>query len=1006
MAARPNLHKQTFTKGLAQAIRLRKPVWAAKGSDVVQEERPGALYGTSGRPDILIDDPLSPPLVIEVSYGARDAEKNARKRIGRSLSRRGATIHAAIALRIPASFGNLRGVAEVTDRLVDGDRLEYAFLQGETGPSATRWPAAGFIKGRIDDLVSILPAIRQTCDTIDTLASYVANQVRACAQLVQARISAAKQASVACGVGQRMHWQGLTTASVFWLDALLSQHRLGNALGSRLPTLPECKDETGKPLPYAVADTWRAALEINFRAIFGPALGSLLEVCDASPHAASEGLACLLKAAERIEIAGTGPYTDVGAELFPRLSEDCKTSAAFYTKPTAAELLACLTIREHVEGGVAIPWGNRRLGRMMRIADTSCGTGTLLRAGYRQIRGFHEKHGGDPAALHKDFMEHGIVAMDVSAIAAHLTATSLAAMEPGVPYGAAQIGCVPVGGLDRTGSLELLQYDEVGNLLQHSSETRGGKARSDQSTSAFLPALDLDFFLANPPNSHGRGRQSLFDVSGLPNEERVASQRRAGVLGRETCASLRAGLATYFLAIADRKLRVGGTMGFVLPLTAASAHSYKPVRTMIEQRYRNVIAVTIVGGAPGERSFSSGSGTAEMLLVATKAPPSEDRSVPVVCVTLYEGLTGIGQARETARATLESIRDHSEAESGEILAGSQRLGSWVRRRRAGSGEPWSELGSLHVDLAIAAEQLLVGKLTNLRRHRTMPLPVPMVELGDLFRVGPTHHRIGHLVGNQAIGAFEFHARGPDFRVGQELALWHADSKEQRQLRVSPTHYGIDPPDPDRGLQSRMRNESSTMFYARNLRWTSQALLVATTEQAAMGGSAWTALGHEDERVCKAFTLWANSTLGLIVQWTQGSKQQPGRSRVQVNAIKKIPVPDLGKLAAEGLESAVRAFDALCDRELRPACQAHADESREAIDRAVLGMFGFLKPLAWQAVPGDSEGLTGIAQSIVDLRNEFSAEPQVHGHNRQALSLLEARRKSRQVSPTQRHPNVV
>ena len=951
------------------------------------------LHGTSGVPDILIDDPLEPPLVIDVSYGARDAEKNARKRIGRSLRRGLVKIHAAVALRIPTSFGNLLGVAEVTDRIIDGVRLEYAFLQGDTGQSATRWPEAGFIKGQIDDLVSILPAVCQPSDRMASVATYVAKQVKACAQRVQAGTSAAKQAGIASSVRQGMPWHGLTTASVLWLNALLSLHRLRNVLDSGLPAFSAFKDEFGKPLPHAVADAWRAALQINFRSTFAPALDSLLEATEASPHGTSEGLECLLKAVETIEIARTGPYADIGAELLPRLSEDSKTSAAFCTNPFAAELLACLTIREHVEGGVGIPWGNRNLGRMMRVADIACGAGTLLRAGYRQIRDFHERHGGNSAVLHRDFMEHSVVALDTSAVAAHLTATSLSAIEPRVPYGDSRIGWVPVGGPDRTGSLEFLQHDDVGILLQHSSEALRGKVRSDQVTSASLPALGLDFFLANLPHSHTRGGQSLFGAAGLSNDKCVASRKRAGMLGRSTCASLKAGPASFFLAIADRKLRVGGTMGFVLPLSAASARSYQPVRRMIEQGYRNVIAVTIAGGATGETSLASETGMAEMQLVATKAPPSQDRAEPVVCVTLYKGFTGIAQARETARVVIESIQHHPEAEYGEILAGSQRLGSWVRRKRTGEGEPWSELGSVHGELAIAAERLLRGELTDLRRHRTMPLPVPMVELGDLFRVGPTHHRIGHLVGNGAIGAFAFHAWGGEHQVAQDLALWRADSKEQRKLRVSPTHFGVDPPEPDRALQNRMRSGAGTLFYARNLRWTSQALLVATTERAAMGGPAWIALGHEDERIVKSFALWANSTLGLIVQWTQGGKQQPGRSRVQVSAIKEIPVPDLSKLPPEALESGARAFDALCDRQLRPACQAHADESREAIDRAVLGMFGFLEPLAWQAVPGDSGGHSGITQSIADLRNEFSAEPQVHGFNRQALSLLEVRRKS-------------
>lgn len=993
MAARPTLHEQTFNSGLAQAIRLRKTGWAAASADVVQEERRRVLAGSSERPDILIDDPLAPPLVIEVSYDGRDAEKDARKRIGRSLSNGGATIHAAIALRIAESFGNLRSAAEVTERVVDGDRLEYAFLQGDTGRSATRWPEAGFITGQIDHLVSILPAVCQTSDTIAGLANYVADRVRDCARSVQERTSPSHQASIASSVRQRMPWRGLTTASVLWLNALLSQQRLCNVPGSDLPTLLECRGESGNPLPWAVADAWQAALRINFRSIFVPALDSLRKAGGASVSGAAEGLGYLFKAVERIETARLGSYIDVGAELFPRLSEDRKTSAAFYTKPSAAELLACLTVREEVEGGVSISWGDRKLGRKVRIADTACGTGTLVRAGYRQIRGFHEKHGGNSTALHQEFMEHGVVALDISAIAAHLTATSLSAMEPGVPYGDVQIGCVPVGGSDRTGSLEFLKHNEVGDLFQHSFEASRGTASKEQVTSASLPSLSLDFFLANPPYSRTRGGQSLFDVAGLPEKERKASQKRASMLGRKTCANLKAGLATFFLAMADHKLRVGGTMGFVLPLTAASAHSYRPVRRMIEQRYRNVLALTIAGGDTGETSLSSDTGMGEMLLVATKAPPSQDKSVPVVCVTLFEGLTEIGQARETARATIESIQNHPGAENGEILVGSQRLGSWVRRKRTGRGEPWSELGSVHRDLAVAADKLLRGQLTDLRRHRTMPLPVPMVELGDLFKIGPTHHRIGHLVGNEAIGAFEFHALDRAHPVAQDLALWRASSKEQRSLRISPTHAGVDPPAPDHGLQDRMRSESATLFYARNLRWTSQALLAATTEHEAMGGRAWIALRHDDEQFCKSFSLWANSTMGLLVQWTQGGKQQLGRSLVQVRAIKKIPVPDLSKLPRESLESASRAFDELRERELRPACQAHADETRKAIDRAVLGMFGFLEPRAWQSVPSGSEGRSGILRSIADIRDEFSNEPQIHGYNRQALSLLEKRRKA-------------
>ena len=254
----------------------------------------------------------------------------------------------------------------------------------------------------------------------------------------------------------------------------------------------------------------------------------------------------------------------------------------------------------------------------------------------------------------------------------------------------------------------------------------------------------------------------------------------------------------------------------------------------------------------------------------------------------------------------------------------------------------------------------------------------------LFEVGPTHDLIGHLAGKDPRGAFEFHPLEKSRPVTGQLSVWKADSKQQRKLCICPTHYGLDPSHPDHALQDRMRASAGTLFYARNLRWTSQTLLAATTERAVMGGRAWTVLRHDDERVCKAFALWANSTLGLIVQWTQGGRQQQGRSLIQVGAIRKTPVPDLDKLAPEKLDEASEAFLRLKDQALLPACQAHVDKTREAIDQAVLRMFGFadVHPPQAQVPRGPL-----ASSSVDDLRKVFSREPQIHGNNREALKLL-------------------
>lgn len=112
----------------------------------------------------------------------------------------------------------------------------------------------------------------------------------------------------------------------------------------------------------------------------------------------------------------------------------------------------------------------------------------------------------------------------------------------------------------------------------------------------------------------------------------------------------------------------------------------------------------------------------------------------------------------------------------------------------------------------------------------------MVALEDVFEVGPTHHLIGHLPGGQAIGAFElFPVEGSSDAIGNHRSLWAAESTAQKTLRLLPTHRAFVNERND--AQRKMWRTRSELHYARNMRWTSQALLAATTKNKTMGGRA-------------------------------------------------------------------------------------------------------------------------------------------------------------------------
>ena len=137
---------------------------------------------------------------------------------------------------------------------------------------------------------------------------------------------------------------------------------------------------------------WRKIQKVNWRAIFDPAIKILKIAGNAEPRAAGEALRHLVSAVEEIENAGLGLHINVGAELFPILSEDRKQAAAFYTQAPTAELLAALTISK--DDLSEEEWADSELFSKKCVADMACGTGTLLRAGYRRIQAIHEACGG------------------------------------------------------------------------------------------------------------------------------------------------------------------------------------------------------------------------------------------------------------------------------------------------------------------------------------------------------------------------------------------------------------------------------------------------------------------------------------------------------------------------------------------------------------------------------------------------------------------------------------
>ena len=475
--------------------------------------------------------------------------------------------------------------------------------------------------------------------------------------------------------------------------------------------------------------------------------------------------------------------------------------------------------------------------------------------------------------------------------------------------------------------------------------------------------------------------QRAFGIAGLTDQERLACQNRWSTLIRNEPVKNQAGMAASFLALARKKVKYGGRIGFVLPLTAAFGDTWSITRRMIEREFTDITAVAVASGqALGREALSADTSMEEMLLVATRRTKEEigsrgGNAAPIHCVTLQSPPTRIGEAGEIARAIATALNDiGGVGTSRPFMAGDDELGHIAVFDAGGEGAPWGPLGVVHADLGLAADSLIKGEIAHIV-DTAISLNVDMATINDVFKVGPTHDIIGHVFGGDPRGAFEFYPiTSRADAIGKDRALWRANGKTQKNLVVLPTHKGSASANVGSDRKRRdMRRHKSTLYYARNMRWTSQALLVATTQQPAMGGRAWTTLGHEDVRVQRAFALWANSTLGLVVHWTQGQRTQTGRAPTQIGALKQIPCPRLDRLSNAALDQAVADFDLLSKTDMLPACQAHGDDARIAIDEAVIRML----ELPDQAI-----------DTIATLRYLWCNEPSVHGWNQRALQQLE------------------
>ena len=147
---------------------------------------------------------------------------------------------------------------------------------------------------------------------------------------------------------------------------------------------------------------------------------------------------------------------------------------------------------------------------------------------------------------------------------------------------------------------------------------------------ADIPDTGFDLVIMNPPftsatnheGAHADITNPAFAAFNATRADQSEMGKRANRLAKKTCYHGNAGLASAFAALAHKKIKPGGVLALVVPLSVANGLSWSGFREMLSSNYTDVSVLSIAANGR-DMSFSSDTGMAECLVIARKVQPEE-----------------------------------------------------------------------------------------------------------------------------------------------------------------------------------------------------------------------------------------------------------------------------------------------------------------------------------------------------------------------------------------------
>ena len=988
--------ENTITTVFVNVLRHMRDAWS------VNEQITKPFLNATKKPDAIVTETGRNPIVIEVKIDGDtpnlSGEIQAEAHFGMLLDPSVFTgltyniIENVLRVRMPARFRTMPQ-DEIASEMRKAEDLAYILLnkpepEGETEPDQVlfitesepdneidpeSFPQNGWLKGSVADIATAIRVRATPISKIDAAADLLEKRIETAAQQLETAIKARPSigAEIEAILFQKAGEQTSRMAMLIVTNAFVFQSVLaGKPEMERVMSLKRMLSDNAKRLRYEqVIAGWNIILKVNYRPIFHVAK-RLIAAIATDDELVDRILATLCDTAKELVDQRLTQIHELAGTVFQRLIVDRKYVKANYTRLESVALLSALVLPKTQEGVSEL-----------KVADFACGTGSLLNGVYQRILELHEHAGGKGSRIHTQMVEKNLVGCDVMPNASHLTASLLTSIYPDLKIGNTRIHTMPYGkqrdGSYALGALDLVDApEETPPLPMMGIEIQqvGGEGDAEVITQHEFRHNEFDIVVLNPPftrpdsDASSSTPKAVFKGSDRDKDE---EKKMRQALGRKDwrVGDGNAGLPSNFVDLADKMLKKNGKsrIGFILPVTCLMSPHWQKVRDMWATEYHDVVVITIADAEGEDCAFSADTTIAECIVVATKGKKTDNTGRGTFIPLNYRPQSVIEalEVVNTINRIKRGRRLEDEPIGGDLLkVGGDPIGHALNSPLQ-INSPWEVVRIKEMALIQSAHRLANGGMW--LPTQANPLEIPICFVNEIAVVG-AHHRDIREEGERGAFDLEKSYTQTDLYPG----LWNLNAPAQRAMVVEPDSHLIPRPNQYEKAQ-KILERSGRLHFNVDIGFSANSLGVLFTEKSAIGGPSLPSVVLKKPIYDYVWTLWCNSTLGLLLHWAHSSKQQPGRGRGSRTALLQMPTLDVRCLSDEALANAERIFHTLKHKRMLPFNEAKHDPMRHELDRLLLS----------EVLDITSED---AHNAVHRLRELLCAEPSIHGGKKSQCNL--------------------